>query len=412
MYMNILVVGSGGRESAIAWKLEKEGHKVFSAPGNGGSRHNVFYRDYEELANFAEREGCFTVIGPEGPLSEGIVDLFHERELAIFGPTQKASFLETSKAFAKRFMKKHRIPTAKFKVFSSQEKAEAYVSKMGTPIVIKASGLAAGKGVFVCQSEKTAMDAIDRIMEKSAFGEAGKKIIIEQCLEGFEISLLAFTDGRDIVPLEMARDYKRAFDGDAGPNTGGMGSFCPFMFDNKSEHKAFEWQVKEKITRRFLEGLEKEKLDYRGVIYFGLMVCNGEPYVLEFNCRFGDPETQAILPRMKSSLLPYLKACHERKLKDMGPIKWKKESSLCLVLASKGYPGPTHKGKEIKIGKVKSLVFHAATIESEGKLVTSGGRVINIVALGKNLGEARKKAYEDAKKISFEGKWHRGDIGQ
>lgn len=407
--MNIIVVGSGGRESALSWKLEKEGHRIFSSPGNGGSKHPVFFNGYDELSSFAEKENCFTVVGPEAPLSEGIVDLFYEKELGIFGPTKKAALLESSKAFAKDFMKRHRIPTARFKTFTDSEKALEY-AKENLPVVIKASGLAAGKGVMICNDERKAKDAIEKIMVKRAFSEAGDKVVIEEFLDGFEISYLAFTDGKAYRPLALARDYKRAFDGDCGPNTGGMGAYCPFTSDNV-DGKILDWRIRKDIVEKFINGISKDRLDYRGIIYFGIMVCHGKPYVLEFNCRFGDPETQATIPRMSSALFPYMRACFDKRLSKTPEIRWKKESSLCIVMASKGYPGSYKKGREISIGCTNSFVFHAGTVKN-GKLLTNGGRVLNIVALGKDLEDAREKAYNDAKKIRFEGMFFRRDIGK
>lgn len=408
--MNIIVVGSGGRESALAWKLGKEGHKIFYSPGNGGSKHQVFFKSHEELASFAEKENCFTVVGPEAPLSEGIVDTFYEKELGIFGPTKKAALLETSKAFAKDFMKRHGIPTAHFKTFTDSEKAFEY-AKENLPVVVKASGLAAGKGVMICNDERQAKDAIEKIMVKRALGEAGDKVVIEELLEGFEISYLAFTDGKTYRPLALSRDYKRALDDNNGPNTGGMGAYCPFT-PGEIDGKILDWRIRKDIVERFIDGLSKDKLDYRGIIYFGIMVCHGKPYVLEFNCRFGDPETQVIIPRMSSALFPYMKACFERRLSKTSEIKWKKESSLCVVIASKGYPGSYKKGKDISIGRTSSLVFHAGTIKNGNNILTNGGRVINVVALGKDIADARMKAYNDAKKIKFDGMFFRRDIGK
>jgi len=408
--MNVIVVGSGGREAALAWKLGKEGHTVFPAPGNGASKHPVFFRGYDELASFAEKENCFTIVGPEGPLSDGIVDLFYERELGIFGPTKKAALLESSKAFAKGFMKRHGIPTARFKTFTDSGRALEY-AKENLPVVIKASGLAAGKGVMVCKNEGQAKEAISKIMDKRAFGQAGDRVVIEEFLEGFEISYLAFTDGKAFRSLALARDYKRALDGDKGPNTGGMGAYCPFT-PGQIDGKILDWRIRKDIVERFIEGLSKDRLDYRGIIYFGIMVCHGKPYVLEFNCRFGDPETQAILPRMGSALLPYVQACFQRRLSKTPEIKWKKEYAVCIVATSRGYPGNYMKGKEISVQKTKSLVFHAGTIRAGEKILTNGGRVINVVALGKDLADARAKAYNDLKKIKFEGVFYRGDIGK
>ncbi len=416
--MKVLVVGSGGREHALAWKLAQSGKvsKVYGAPGNPGIAQigqciDIPVTEIKALADFAEKEGIdLTVVGPEAPLVAGIVDEFESRGLKIFGPSKQAARLEGSKAFAKEMMKKYGVPTADFKVFSDPEEAKRYVEEKGAPIVVKADGLAAGKGVVVAKSVEEAIEAIERIMVEKVFGSAGDKVVIEDCLFGEEASYLVITDGERFIPLATAQDHKAVFDGDKGPNTGGMGAYSPAPVLSEE----LEREVQERVIKPILEGMRKEGHPFKGVLYAGLMVTDEGVKVLEFNVRFGDPEAQAILRRLDSDLFEVCMSVSEGKLVD--ELKWNPETSICVVLASKGYPGKYEKGKVItgieEAEKIPTVVvFHAGTKIENGKLVTNGGRVLNVTALGKDIFEARERVYRAVEKIYFEGMHYRKDIG-
>jgi phosphoribosylamine--glycine ligase len=368
--------------------------------------------DIPGLADFAEKESIdLTVVGPEVPLTMGIVDIFQKRGLIICGPNARAAELEGSKAFAKEFMKKYNIPTADHRTFSDPEKAKEYVKERCTPLVVKADGLAAGKGVMLAITEQQARDAIDLIMIKKDFGTAGNKVVIEEFLLGEEASFLAFTDGETVVPMPSSQDHKAIYDGDQGPNTGGMGAYspAPVVTSEISE------KVMKKIMIPTIKGMAAEGRKYRGILYAGLMIDKGEPWVLEFNTRFGDPETQPLLVKMKNDLLPVLEATITGNLKEM-QIEWDARPAVCVVMASSGYPGKYEKGKIISgleaAEQVKeAFVFHAGTAWNNGKIVTNGGRVLGVTALGNSIQEAINQAYKAVSKITWEGVYHRKDIG-
>jgi phosphoribosylamine--glycine ligase len=368
--------------------------------------------DVDALLDFVKYNWIdLTVVGPEVPLTEGIVDAFVREERLIFGPDKVGAQLEGSKIFAKDFMRKYGIPTAEYKTFTSYLHAEEYVRLKGAPIVIKADGLAAGKGVIVAQTVDEAIDALRMIMKDRAFGEAGNKVLVEQCLKGEEASFMILTDGRTVLPLATSQDHKQVFDGDKGPNTGGMGAYSPAPLVTESLRE----EIMESIIDPVMKGLTKERMKFRGVIYVGVMVCEGKPYVLEFNVRFGDPEAQPILARLDSDFFDLLKATAEGRLNDV-EVSWKDEASICVVLASKGYPGPYDKGDVIKgLDAFKNdknvVVFHAGTSVNNGEVVTSGGRVLGVTALGKDIWTARENAYSAIEKIHFEGMHYRKDIG-
>ncbi|MFA5430237.1 MAG: phosphoribosylamine--glycine ligase [Candidatus Omnitrophota bacterium] len=417
--MKVLVVGSGGREHAICWKLAQSPsvEKIFCAPGNGGIASvaecvPIKAEDVGGLMSFALKEKIgLTVVGPEVSLASGIAGKFRGRGLDIFGPDKQAAQLESSKVYAKRFMFKYGIPTASFEVFEDPDKADAYLRGLGRRCVIKADGLAAGKGVIIPAGLGEALAAVDDIMRRRIFGAAGQKVVIEECLDGREVSILAFTDTQKIVPLASSQDHKRVFDGDKGPNTGGMGAYSPAVF--------LSFEQEEEINRTVLlpamEGLRKEGLDYRGVLYAGIMFTAEGPKVLEFNVRFGDPETQAILPRMKSDLAEALLAVSRRKLLEVPDIEWDERACVCVVLVSGGYPGEYSKGMEIKglqrlVGRGDVTVFHSGTRLAGGRCLSDGGRVLGVSALGRDIKEAAASAYSAAGEIDFEGMHYRRDI--
>ena len=415
--MKILVVGSGGREHALAWKLKQSAgvDRIFCAPGNAGTAEvgenvDIKANDIPALVRFAKENRIgLTVVGPDDPLAAGIVDVFEEEGLRIFGPTKSAARLESSKIFAKELMRAKRIPTARAAVFEKQEAAVAFLNESHFPIVIKADGLALGKGVIVARNVKEAQGAVDAMMSERRFGEAGQRVLIEECLVGSECSLHALVDGRNFLMLASARDHKRAFDGDAGPNTGGMGAFSPANNFGPEMQAQFEGEV----MRPLLEGLRENGIRFHGLLFPGLMITAKGARVLEFNCRFGDPETQAILPRLRSDLLPLLEASIDGQL-DRETIDWDNRPAVTVVMASGGYPDKYEVGKPISgleaAASESVQIFHAGTRRGNGAVLTSGGRVLAVTALGETVAAARSRAYEAVSKIHFEGCYYRRDI--
>ena len=413
--VNVLVIGSGGREHAIGWKLGQSDNvnTVFYAPGNGGTLNNVpiSVDNLGELAKFASENNCFTVVGPEAPLAMGIVDMFNEMGLKIFGPTKKAAQLESSKIWAKQFLKRNNIPTAAFEVFNDAVKAKEYVNQIEYNVVIKADGLASGKGVIVCDSKAEAEKSIDMMLVDKKFGDAGNNIIIEERIDGIEASYIALSDGKIAIPMATSQDHKRIFDNDKGPNTGGMGAYSPTPIIDKD----LSQKIQEKIIDKTISSLRNEGITFKGFLYAGIMLKDGEPYVLEYNVRMGDPECQPILMRMDSDLFEYLVGSVEGTLENMPLISWKNKSAVCIVLASKGYPESYPKGEEIfGLGNAfdDAYIFHAGTKELDKKIITNGGRVLGVTALGDTLEAAIKHAYDVTEKISWENKYLRTDIGK
>ncbi len=417
--MKILVVGGGGREHALVWKISQSRRvsKIYCAPGNAGISKqaeivSIKANDLDGLLKFALREEIdLTVIGPEEPLTKGIVDIFESNGLPIFGPSKKAAQIEGSKVFAKEMMMKYHIPTASFEIFNNSREAIDYIRKKGAPIVVKADGLAGGKGAIVCKTIEEAIKAVERIMVEKIFGEAGNRIVVEEYLVGEEASYIAFTDGKSILPLASSQDHKAVFDGDEGPNTGGMGAYSPAPVVTDEMHE----KIIGKILRPIIYGMNEEGSSYKGVIYAGLMIYEGEPKVLEFNARFGDPETQPVLMRMKGDIVPILEACIKGELSRC-KIEWDKKASVCVVMTSKGYPGDYEKGKVIKgLDEVSSMedifVFHAGTALKNGMMVTNGGRVLGVTGLGEDIQRAIERTYNAVRKISWEGVHYRTDIG-
>lgn len=415
--MKVLVIGGGGREHAIIWKLSQSRRvdKIYCMPGNAGISEIAecidVHNDLEALLDFVKYEWIdLTIVGPEDPLSKGIVDLFEKEGRKIIGPNKMAAMLEASKVFAKDFMRRYGIPTAEYRVFTSYLHAEDYVRVKGNPIVIKADGLAAGKGVFVAKTVDEAIEALRLIMKERVFGDAGERVIVEDFLNGEEASFMAFCDGKTVIPMVSSQDHKRVYDNDEGPNTGGMGAYSPAPVITEEIEKI----VMNKIMLPVIRGMRSEGIKYKGILYAGLMIKNGFPYVLEFNCRFGDPETQPVLTRLKTDLIDISFAIIEERLSEM-ELEWRPEASVCVVLASRGYPGKYEKGKVIDgIDKLKGLndlyVFHAGTGFNNGDLVTSGGRVLGVTALGKDIKEARDRVYNAIKEIHFDGMHFRRDI--
>ena len=401
--VNVLVVGSGGREHAIGWKIGQSNnvHTVFHAPGNGGTLNNIpiSVDNLEELSTFASENDCFTIVGPEAPLAAGIVDIFNEKGLNIFGPTKKASQLESSKIWAKEFMKRNDIPTAVFEVFNDPSKAKEYVNKIEHNVVIKADGLAAGKGVVVCNNKNEAEKAIDMILVNKKFGDAGNNIIIEERIDGIEASYIALSDGKIAIPMATSQDHKRIYDYDKGPNTGGMGAYSPTsVIDGNLSN-----EIQKKIIDKTISSLENEGIAFKGFLYAGIMLKDGEPFVLEYNVRMGDPECQPIIMRMDSDLFQYLNASVDGTLEKLPPISWKNKSAVCIVLASKGYPESYPKGDEISgLENIFSnaYIFHAGTKKQNKKIITNGGRVLGVTALGDTLESAINNAYDVTEKIS------------
>ena len=428
--MRVLVIGSGGREHALVWKIAQSKllDKLFCAPGNGGISQqaeclDIKAEDIPALLDFARKEKVdLTVVGPEAPLSLGIIDEFHKYKLRIFGPNKKAAQLEASKVFAKELMAKYKVPTADFKIFDNPGAAKSYIDQIGAPCVVKADGLAQGKGVVVAKTADEAKLAVASMMEEKIFGNAGNKVIIEECLEGQEASIIVIADSKKVIPLASSQDHKRIFDDDKGPNTGGMGAYSPAPIVTEGLFK----EVLDKVIYRTIDGLAKEGIDYSGTLYAGIMLTKQGPKTLEFNVRFGDPETEAILPRMKSDLVEVMLAASEGKLSRMNNLDWDQRACVCVVCTSGGYPGNYEKGKEIfgleEVAKMKdAVVFHAGTKiriindvgqRPETEYLTNGGRVLGVTGLGNNIKEAIDKTYQAVGKINFAGMHYRRDIGQ
>ena len=417
--MKVLVVGSGGREHALVWKIAQSPRvgKIYCAPGNAGIAQmaeclSISAEDVKGLTAWAEKEKIdLTVVGPEAPLTLGMVDIFRARGLRVFGPSQKAAEIEGSKAFTKELMKKYGIPTGESETFTDPAAAVKYVKGKGAPLVVKADGLAAGKGVIICRTVEEALSALDLILVQKAFGAAGAKVVVEEFLEGEEASFLAFTDGETVLPLPTSQDHKAIYDNDQGPNTGGMGAYSPAPVVTEKVHR----EAMEKVMIPTVRGMAREGRKYQGVLYAGLMIKDEKPKVLEFNARFGDPEAQPLLMRLKSDLIPILEAtidgklCHHK-------MELEDRSSVCVVVASGGYPGVYEKGKVIsglrEAASVRdAFVFHAGTALKEGRVITNGGRVLGVTALGNGIQEAIERAYEAVAKISWEGAYYRKDIG-
>lgn len=415
--MRILVIGSGGREHTLVWKLASSPRveKIYCAPGNPGIGQiaecvNIDIGDNAALARFAQEQRIdLTVVGPEMPLTNGIVNEFNAHNLRIFGPDRQAARIEGSKSFAKELMKKYHIPTAGFQVFTDAEEAKKYIGQHGAPVVIKADGLAAGKGVVVAMTMSEALSAVDQMMCDHAFGTAGSQVVIEDFLTGEEASLLAFTDGTTIMPMVAAQDHKRIFNGDKGPNTGGMGAYAPAPVVTAAVRE----QVVRDILQPTIDAMRQEGCPYRGCLYAGLIITAEGPKVIEFNARFGDPETQVVLPLLASDLTLIMEACIDGQLAN-ADIKWRQETAVCVVLASQDYPASSHKG-DVIVGitdaeKQQAYVFHAGTARKDGQIVTNGGRVLGVTAAAADIHGAVEKAYNAVKKIKFDGMQYRTDI--
>ena len=418
--MKILVIGSGGREHALVWKLAQSPRvkKLYCAMGNAGiSQHAtcvpIKADDLSGLQRFAEEERIdLTVVGPEAPLALGIADVFRRNKLKIFGPTKNAARIESSKAFAKNLMIRQNIPTAASRTFENAEVAIKYLESQPTPIVVKADGLAQGKGVVVAQTHAEAKEAVVNMLTHKVFGEAGNRVIIEECIQGEELTLMAFADGKTVMPMLAAQDHKRIGEGDTGPNTGGMGAYAPAPLATP----ALRYTIMREVLYPAIEGLSRVGSPFFGVIYAGVMVKDGVPYVLEFNARFGDPETQVVLPLLKTDLVDVLEAVVEHRLEQLD-IEWSGDAAVCVVMSSRGYPGKYSTGLPINglpNSAVSNLspVFHAGTSWKNDQIVTSGGRVLGITALSSTLAQARSEAYKTVKAINFEGQYFREDIAR
>lgn len=414
--MKVLIIGNGGREHAIAWKVAQNENveKIYCAPGNAGTYgenkcENIDIKGNEKLLEFAKKNYIdITIVGPEAPLVDGIVDMFQNEGLKIFGPSKKAANLEGSKAFAKEFMKKYGVKTADYEVFTDGQSALKYLKGCTYPRVIKADGLAGGKGVIICQSLEEAEDAIKDFMINDVLGDSGKTVVVEEFLEGVEASILSITDGERVIPFISSKDHKTIFDDNKGPNTGGMGAIAPNPYCTEKVLKEFE----KDIMIPTLNGIKAEHMDYKGIIFFGLMINDRGVYLLEYNVRMGDPETQVVLPLMKSDFIDLIECAIDVKLSSFN-IEWFNKSSCCIVAASKGYPLSYSTGFEISnINSVKNKVFIAGAVNKDNRILTSGGRVLALCAVGENIVEARQGAYEEIKKIQFEGIYFRKDIGR
>lgn len=414
--MKILIVGGGGREHVLAWKLAQNPRveKIYCAPGNGGIGGlaecvEIAATDVPGMVAFAKEKAIdLVVVAPDDPLALGMVDALEANGIRAFGPNKAAAIIEASKAFSKDLMKKYRIPTAQYEVFSDYGAARDYLKTANMPIVLKADGLALGKGVLICKDLAEAEDGLKQIMVDKAFGSAGERVVIEEFLEGPEVSVLTFTDGKTILPMKSAQDHKRAMDGDAGLNTGGMGTFAP----SPKYTSEIQKEVEEKIILPTMHALNSEGRPFKGVIFFGLMLTKNGPKLLEYNARFGDPEAQSVLYLLKTDLLTILEAVIDEKLGEI-ELEWEDGAAVCVVMASGGYPGSYEKGKKIfGLSDVSgATVFHAGTREQDGDFYTAGGRVLGVTAKGGDIAEARDKAYAEVKKISFEGAHYRRDIG-
>ena len=411
---NVLIVGSGGREHALGWKLSQSPKvgKVYYAPGNGGTSNNlsISIEEIDKLAKFASENNCLTVVGSEAPLSMGIVDEFAKKGLRIFGPTKKAAQLESSKIWAKNFMKQNDILTARFEVFDDAKKAKEYARSVDFPLVVKADGLAAGKGVIVCDNSEETIRAIDKMLVEKSFGVAGSKIILEERIDGIEASYIALSDGSIAIPMATSQDHKRIYDNDKGPNTGGMGAYSPTPVINYSMSE----KIQKNIISKTMSSMKSEGIPFKGFLYAGIMLKDDKPYVLEFNVRMGDPECQPIMMRMDSDLYDYVNASIDGNLSTLPPIAWKNQSAVCVVLASKGYPESYQKNEEIQgLDSLdqNSVVFHAGTKRDNG-ILTNGGRVLGVTALGDTLEAAISNAYSRVDKISWPSKYFRSDIGK
>ncbi|MGG7076968.1 phosphoribosylamine--glycine ligase [Clostridium sardiniense] len=413
--MNILLIGSGGREHALAWKLAKSErvNKIYVAPGNGGTANlekctNIDITDIEELIKFSKDNNIdLTVVGPEEPLIKGIVNRFKEEGLRIFGPEKSGAELEGSKSFSKDFMKKYGVKTAEYEVFYEDDKAREYLKTCKYPVVIKADGLAAGKGVVICESLEEGLETIDLFMVSDIFKGAGKKIVIEEFLKGVEASILSITDGHTIIPFLSAKDHKQIFDDNKGPNTGGMGVVSPNPYVTEEVLEDFRLNIMEKT----LTGIREEGFDFKGIIFFGIMITEDGAKLLEYNVRMGDPETQSVLSLMETDLLELIEASIDERLNEV-EVKWKDEVCLNVVISSRGYPGVPETGYKISISDdVKEDVFIAGAKLKEDNLITSGGRVLSVIGRGKTIEEARENVYKNIEKVNFEGAYYRKDIG-
>lgn len=418
--MKVLVIGGGGREHTLVWKIRQSPRvsEVWAIPGNAGIAQvarcmSMDIGDFESLARFVEGNKVdLTIVGPETPLVGGIVDYFTQRGLRVFGPNKNAARLEGSKIFAKNLLAKYNIPTADFQVFEDYQSAIDYLARVGVPIVVKADGLAAGKGSIVASTQEEARSALDLMMKKKAFGQAGERVIMEDCLYGQEASIICFTDGNTILPMPSSQDHKPVFDGDNGPNTGGMGAYAPAPLITEE----LSQEIMATIVSPTVRALAEEGIEYKGILYVGIMVTAQGPKVLEFNVRFGDPENQVTMPLLRSDLIEIIDAVIDRRL-DSVNIEWDKKSCVCVVLASGGYPGQYEKGMSISgldgLGEMDGVfAFHAGTNLKDEKIVTSGGRVLGVTALGNGLAQARDQAYQAVNRIRFDGMHYRRDIGQ
>lgn len=417
MRSSILIVGSGGREHALSWKIRKDNNdkSIFVAPGNGGTYQNIDIQvnDFKKLAELAVKEECITIVGPEEPIAKGIANYFNEKEIPILAPTKEAAMLETSKSFAKNLMKNNNIKTADYEVFDEADKAFDFVNKKEGPIVIKTDGLAAGKGVIICKNIDESKIALNRISNNREFGDSGNRIVIEEYLEGYEISCIGLSDGKNFISLGMCQDHKTIFDNNLGANTGGMGSYCPVPMISKE----LEDKIINQIMLKVIQSMRTKGSEYLGILYAGLMIIDNEPHVLEFNCRFGDPETQSTMMRLKSDIMPYIEAAINKELDSVEPIIWNKGSAACVIMSSKGYPQKYEKGKIVTgINEIKNeqntTIFHSGTAINNNEIITTGGRVLGVTSIGNNINEATNRSYEAIKMINFEGAHFRKDIAK